>query len=49
MKALIVYYSYGGNTRRIAELLQKQTGADMAEIQTQTPYTGSYQAVVDQG
>lgn len=49
MKALIVYYSYGGNTRRIAELLQKQTGADMAEIQTQTPYTGSYNVVVEQG
>ncbi|HIZ20353.1 MAG TPA: NAD(P)H-dependent oxidoreductase [Firmicutes bacterium] len=49
MKTLIVYYSYGGNTRRIARMLQEQLGADMAEIATVQPYTGSYDAVVNQG
>lgn len=47
---LIVYYSVSnGNTRRIAEMLQKASGADIAEINTVTPYTGSYNEIVDQG
>ena len=49
MKTLILYYSYGGNTRRIAGKLQAALGADAAEIQTVQPYTGSYDDVVDQG
>ncbi|UWO26354.1 flavodoxin family protein [Marvinbryantia formatexigens] len=49
MKTLIIYYSYGGNTRRIAEMIQKRTGGDIAEIETVKPYTGSYDSVVNQG
>lgn len=49
MKTIIIYYSYGGNTRRVAEQLAKILGADLAEIKTVKPYTGSYDAVVDQG
>ncbi len=49
MKSLILYYSFGGNTRRIAELLQSHINADLAEIKTKTPYTGSYDEIVDQG
>ncbi|MCI6377449.1 MAG: flavodoxin [Clostridiales bacterium] len=49
MKTLILYYSYGGNTRRIAGKLQAALGADAAEIQTAKPYTGSYDDVVAQG
>lgn len=49
MKTLILYYSYGGNTRRIAEMIQKELGGDLAEIETVKPYTGSYEAIVDQG
>lgn len=48
-KALLVYYSYTGNTQRIAELIQKETGADLVRLEPATPYTGSYEAVVDQG
>lgn len=49
-KMLIVYYSVSnGNTKRIAEELQKATGAEIAEIETVTPYTGSYDEIVDQG
>ena len=47
MKALVLFYSYGGNTRRVAKLVQQETGADLCEIETVTPYTGSYNAVVD--
>ena len=49
MKTLILYYSFGGNTRKIAEMIQQQLGGDMEEIQTVKPYTGSYQSIVDQG
>lgn len=49
-KMLVVYYSWSnGNTKQIAEQLAKATGADMAEIDTVQPYTGSYDEVVDQG
>ena len=49
-RMLIVYYSVSnGNTRRIAEQMQQATGADIAEIRTVQPYTGSYQDIVDQG
>lgn len=49
-KLLIVYYSVSnGNTKRIAEQMQKATGADIARIDTVKPYTGSYDAIVEQG
>lgn len=49
-KLLIVYYSVSnGNTKRIAEQMQKATGADLARIETVKPYTGSYDAIVEQG
>ncbi len=32
MKTLILYYSYGGNTKRIAEMIQKEIGGDIAAL-----------------
>lgn len=49
MQTLIVYYSLGGNTKRIAEMIQMEHGGDLMEIKTCVPYTGSYNAIVDQG
>lgn len=49
MKTLILYYSYGGNTRRIAEMTQKQVGGDLVEIETEKSYPTDYNAVVEQG
>lgn len=49
MKAIVIYYSYGGNTRRIAQAAARELGADIAEIKTVVPYAGSYDDVVDQG
>ena len=47
---LIIYYSQArGNTKRIAEKIQKAKGYDIAEIETEKPYTGSYEEIVDQG
>lgn len=49
MKTLIVYYSYTGNTKKIAEKIHKEIGGDIAEIKTVVPYKGSYNSVVEQG
>lgn len=49
MNTLILYYSYGGNTKRIAEMIQKKIGGDLAEIETVEPYSGDYNSVVEQG
>lgn len=49
-KMLVVYYSISnGNTKRIAERLQKAVGADIAQIETVQPYLGSYEDIVEQG
>lgn len=49
MKTLIVYYSYSGNTRKIADTILKRLGGDAAEIETAAPYPADYNEVVDQG
>lgn len=49
MKTLILYYSYGGNTKRIAERIQKEIGGEIARIDTVVPYDGDNDTVVDQG
>ncbi|MDD3206674.1 MAG: flavodoxin [Lachnospiraceae bacterium] len=48
-RKIVVFYSLGENTRMIAEKIQKVLGADLAEIQTAVPYTGSYNDIVEQG
>lgn len=45
---LIAYFSWGGNTRGIAEEIQAQTGADLFEIELVTPYSTDYNTVLDQ-
>lgn len=49
MKSIILFYSFGGNTKKAAEFMRHELRADMAEITTVKPYTGSYNSVVDQG
>ena len=48
MKSVIVYYSYGGNTKRIAENIHERKGYDMVEIKPAVPYTSNYQKLVDE-
>lgn len=49
-KILIAYYSWSnGNTESIAKMLQTEVGGDIVKIDTQIPYTGSYDEVVNQG
>lgn len=49
-RLLVVYYSLSGNTERIAKRLSEQYDAmRTVKIETVTPYTGSYDEIVEQG
>ena len=45
---LIVYYSWSGNTRKVAELIKLETGGTLFEIEPVQPYTTDYRAAVAQ-
>lgn len=45
---LIAYFSWGGNTRGIAEEIARQTGADLFEITMVHPYSDRYSTVLDE-
>ncbi len=49
MKPLVVFYSYTGNTEKVAHRVAEALGAPTAEIRTVTPYEGDYDTVVKQG
>lgn len=46
-KTLIVYYSYSGTTKRVAEHLRDLTGGTLYELELKDPYTGSSNDVPD--
>lgn len=47
-KLLIVYYSWShGNTERVARILSEVTGATLLRIDTEVPYEGSFEEVVE--
>ena len=45
---LIAYFSWSGHTEQLANMIQAETGGDLFAIETKTPYTDDYDAVVDQ-
>ncbi len=47
-KVLTAYYSYSGNTKSIAQKIQKQIGGDLFEIKTVKAYPSNYNEVVEQ-
>lgn len=47
-KVLIAFFSWGGNTKGIAEEIQAQTGADLFEITLVNPYSNDYNTVLDE-
>lgn len=47
MNALVVYFSWSGNTRTVATEIQSRTGADMFELIPQQPYTDDYNELLD--
>ena len=46
-KKLVVFYSYTGHTKMIAERIQKELGCDILELELKVSYSTDYQTVVD--
>ena len=47
-KALIIFYSWSGNTRGVAREIAKQTGFDSIEIELVKPYSTDYNTVLNE-
>lgn len=45
--ALVVYFSWSGNTENVANAIAEQTGADVFEIVPEEAYTSDYNALLD--
>ena len=41
-KSIVIFYSWAGHTRRMAEAIAAETGADLLEIQPREAYPASY-------
>lgn len=46
-KSIIVYYSWAGHTKAMANIIQQLTGADLLEIQPKNPYSKNYNECVN--
>ena len=47
-KALIIFYSWGGNTHGVAREIARQTGFDSIELELVKPYSTDYNTVLNQ-
>lgn len=47
-KILVAYFSWGGNTRGIAEQIHKKVGGDIFEISPVKPYSTDYSTCLDE-
>lgn len=44
---LVAYFSWSGNTEQMAQMIQAETAGDLFEIEPATPYTDSYNTLLD--
>lgn len=47
-KVLIAYFSRSGNTKKVANYIQKQIGGDLVQIRTKKAYPSDYDACTEQ-
>lgn len=45
-KSIVIYYTWAGHTKSMAEIISEKTGAELVEIKPQTPYSDNYNTVV---
>ena len=45
---LVIYYSFTGNAKKIANYVKEKKNADILELEPKTPFSSSYDEVVDQ-
>lgn len=48
MKKIVVYYSYTGNTKKIADMIKEKLNCDVLELTPKIPFSTDYQTVVDE-
>ena len=48
MKKLVVYYSYTGNTKKIADMIKNKLDCDILELEPLTPFSKDYDEVVNE-
>lgn len=48
MKKLVVYYSYTGNTKKIAEEVKNKLNCDILELEPEIPFSDDYDEVVEE-
>ena len=48
MKKIVIYFSYTGNTKKIAQMIAKRLNCDILELYPVTPYSNDYDYVVKQ-
>lgn len=46
MRGMVVYYSYSGHTRQVAEVAARAAGWRLIELTVSPPYTGGYWKMV---
>ncbi|MEM0152856.1 MAG: flavodoxin [Ignisphaera sp.] len=46
-QTLIVYYSWSGNTRKVARIIHEIVGGDIVELEPEEPYPKSYNATLE--
>ena len=47
-KALVVYFSWSGNTKAAGQYIAKKTGADTFEVEREKPYPDKYEECVEE-
>ena len=47
-KALIIFYSWSGNTKGIATQIHQKTGGDLVELELVQPYSSNYNTCLDE-
>lgn len=47
-KSLVIYYSYTGNSKKIAEYVKNKLNADILELEPKVPFSSDYDEVVNE-
>lgn len=45
---IVIYYSFSGNSKKVAKYVQNKIGADLLELEPATPFSDDYDTVVDE-
>ncbi len=45
---LVIYYSFSGNSKKVAEYVKNKIGADLLELEPKNPFSDNYDEVVDE-